>query len=54
MGTGEERVESVATLPLQSYLIVGSVSHDNCGGYIHAVFICNARLFCMGKGGSKE
>jgi hypothetical protein len=27
---------------------------NNCGGHIHAVFICNARLFCMGKGSSKE
>jgi hypothetical protein len=29
-------------------------AHRNCGGSIHAVFICNATLFCVGKGGSKE
>jgi len=31
-----------------------SKGHRNCGGHIHAVFICNATLFCAGKGQLKE
>jgi len=28
--------------------------HRNCGGHIHAVFICNATLFCGVRAAHKE
>jgi len=31
-----------------------SAVHRNCGGHIHAVFICVAPLFCKGEGSSKQ